>query len=159
VTPDPYERSLFKHSPYAARRPLLGSVVAVLRGQLDGRGLELIRQPSRVLAQGEIHELILTDEADARPDSIVERIAYLAFFEVQAGGVALVGDRVVIGGNADFRLAGFDVTHAPNHLNLVVVGDDRLSGEERGFRLGDRVTIGPAGDAQSSGTKGEGDGG
>ena len=155
---DPYARSSFKQSPYAARRPIVGFVVAVLRGQLDGRGLELIRPPSRVLARGEIHELILTDEAKARPDSVVERIAYLAFFEVQEGGVALAGDRLSIGGNDQFRLAGFDVTHAPNHLNLVVIGVDRRSGEERGLGLGDRVTIEPAGDRQDAREKGWGDG-
>ena len=156
---DPYDRPEFEQSPYAARRPLEGTVVAVLRGQLDGRGLELIWPPSRVLARREIHELILTDEAGAGPGSIVERVGYLAFFEVQEGGVALAGNRVSIGGNAHFRLAGFGVTHAPNHLNLVVIGDDRRSGEEHGFRLGDRVTIGPTGHLQSARKKGGRDAG
>ncbi len=156
---DPYDRDEFRESPYAARRPLGGSVVAVLRGRLEGRGLELIRPPSRALARGEIHELIVTDEAGAHPGSVVGNIGYLAFFEVEEGGVALVGDRVSIGGNAHFRLAGFDVTHAPNHLNVVVNGDDRRSGEERGLRLGDRVIIGPTGRGRSEGKKGERDDG
>jgi hypothetical protein len=40
------------------------------------------------------------------------------------------GEGVLIG-----HLAGFDMTHFPNHINLVVVTDDLRTGRERGLRL------------------------
>jgi len=114
--------------------------VAVLRGQLDDRGLELIRPSSRALLRGEIHELLVTVETGAGPGSRVDSVGYLAFFEVERGGVAVVGDGVGWG-NTSWTLVGFDLTHAPNHLNLVVQGGSRLSGEELGMAVGDPVWI------------------
>lgn len=139
---DPYAKGSIRQSLYGARRPIRGAVVAVLRGRLEERGLELIQPISRALARGEIHELIVTDEAGAAPGTRVDRIGYLCFFEVEQGGVAVTGDQVMLGGEGGLVLAGFDLTHAPNHLNVVVCGD-RRPGEERGIRPGDQVTIGP----------------
>ncbi|HAI20702.1 MAG TPA: hypothetical protein DCM14_02165 [Clostridiales bacterium UBA8153] len=113
----------------------------MLRGQLDGRGLELIQPLSRALRQGEIHELVVTTEGEAGPGRRVDSVGYLAFFEVQSGGLAVTGDPVSWGEHF-WTLVGFDLTHAPNHLNLVVRGPSRLSGEELGMRVGDRLVIG-----------------
>ncbi len=143
MTDDPYVRKQFTVNAYASKIDLHGRVVAVLRGTLENRNLELIPQPSRVVLQGDVHELILTDEK-AGPGARVGRVAYVAFVEFRNGGVLVREDEVSIGGQIVGRLAGFDLSHAPNHMN-VVLGGDLVCGEERGLSVGMEVTFRVAG--------------
>ncbi|MEW6244968.1 MAG: hypothetical protein AB1497_12090 [Bacillota bacterium] len=138
---DIYDRPL-RFNPYHAKVPVKGRLVVVLDGQLTDRGLSLIQQPSRALKAGEIHELIVTTEA-AGPGQCVEEIAYVAFAEITSGGVALVGDEVIVEGDTLGHLAGFDETHSPNHLNVVVRSASLRSGAEMGLKLGGEVVIRP----------------
>ena len=129
----------FNFSPYAAKAPVTASLVAVLRGTMPDRGLELIRPISRCLRRHDIHELILTDEPDAGPGRRVDRIAYLGFVAIEAGGVAVAGDDVFLAGRRVGALAGYDETHMPNHLNIVIRTDRLADGVEQGARLGAAV--------------------
>lgn len=108
----------------------------VLDGRLDERGLQLIAPISRALLAGEIHELILTDEEGAGPNKKVNKIAYLGFFEVSQSGVMVTGDDIYVARQKIGRVAGFDITHMPNHLNIVIYSDERTSGLEKGLELG-----------------------
>jgi hypothetical protein len=137
---DPYLRGSLP-ARFVHHRPVTGVVVAVLAGSLPDRGLELIPQPSRALCRGEVHELILTTE-EAGPGSRVNAISYLGFFEVKQGGVVVAGDDVRVKGSVVGEIAGFDVTHMPNHLNVVVRGKVALDGVAWRFGLGDQVVIG-----------------
>jgi hypothetical protein len=114
--------------------------VAVLRGVTDRRGLCLTEYRSRAVPSGQIHELMLTDE-NAELKSTVNRVALLAFFEVETGGVLLVGDRVACGERELGRLAGFDETHMPNHQNVCLMGSDFRDGEALGLQVGDELTF------------------
>ncbi|BDG59031.1 DUF6917 domain-containing protein [Caldinitratiruptor microaerophilus] len=138
--PDPYVGGLFRSSPYAALREITGTVVAVLDARLAGRGLNLIAPISRCLLRDEIHELILTTGA-VGPGDRVEDVHYLAFFEVSQGGVAVVGQTVRIAGYEVGRIAGFDETHMPNHMNVVLSGPRGVTGGELGLQPGDPVII------------------
>ncbi len=134
---DPYTTNKVTSDAYVDKVPLEGVVVAVLRGTVADRGLELIPQPSRAVSKGEVHELILTPEA-ASPGERVRAIAYLAFVEFLTGGILLSGDKVCVGGQEIGDLVGFDMSHFPNHMNIVARGDLR-SGEERGISLYTKV--------------------
>ncbi len=138
---DPYKTGMFKTNPYAKKEPICGNLVVVLDGKFDGRGLKLIPQPSRCLLLNEVHELILTDE-DAKPNNIVNEIAYIGFFVVKKSAIVVVNDHVEVEGKNLGVIAGFDETHMPNHYNIVVKSDKRNSGLEMGFELGDEVIIG-----------------
>jgi fumarate reductase subunit C len=81
--------------------------------------------------------MIVTDE-EAEPGSSVNPIAYLGFVEFAQGGVIVAGDRVSVNGEDIGYVCGFDETHMPNHLNIVVRGQ-RLSGRQRGFKLAEHV--------------------
>ncbi len=132
--PDPYEEGMVQ-DPYVTASPVVGEVVAVLRGKLQDRGLQLIPQPSRALKQGDIHEMVVTDEA-AEPSQTVDRVAYLGFCEIIRGGVAKAGDRVQIGEQMDAVLLGYDATHAPNHYNIVFSASSLRDGVDSGLKLG-----------------------
>lgn len=133
---DPYKAGMFKANPYAKKTEIRGNLVVVLEGRLEERSLQLITPISRALLKGEIHELILTDEEGAKPGSSVNAIAYLGFFEVTAGGVMVSGDEVFLHQQLIGTVAGFDETHLPNHLNIVIKVPERKSGVELGAELG-----------------------
>ena len=138
---DPYVRNIFgKKNPYYAKRSVKGQLVVVLDGTYEERGLSLIKPPSRALRAGEIHELIVTDES-AQPGIKVNNIAYVGFIEVTIGGVIVVGDEVHVGNKVIGKIAGYDETHMPNHLNIVLNGE-RSPGKERGLVLEEEVVIG-----------------
>jgi hypothetical protein len=103
--------------------------------------MELLIHPSRALCQGEIHELALTDDPQAGPQHTVDRVAYLAFFSVERGGIVLVGDKVKIGERQIGEVAGFDNTHFPNHMNILIRAEARKTGPELGLGLEDQVTF------------------
>lgn len=141
VTKDPYARSLFEKSPYHSATPIQGKLCVVLDGHLTGRGLNLIKPPSRAVQKHEIHELILTDEETAIPGGVVERVWYAGFFEVLEGGMAIVGSPVTVDGIEIGTLAGFDETHLPNHLNIIVKSTRPATGAELKLSLGAAVTF------------------
>lgn len=136
---DPYAAGKFAANPYAAKTAVFGPLVVVLDGRMDNRGLKLITPISRCLRTNDVHELILTDEAAAGPGTGVDRIAYLGFFAVAAGGVLVSGDKVFLGGGRIGTLAGFDETHMPNHLNIVIRTDRLMTGVEIAAALGAEV--------------------
>ena len=141
ATVDPYKAGMFKKDPYVKKRDCEGTLCVVLDTSLENRGLKLMMQPSRALLAGEIHELIVTDEQDAKSGSEVNRIAYWGFFEVTKASVVISGDEISIGGKCKGFIAGFDETHMPNHLNIVVRAEKRVTGSDLGLELEDTVII------------------
>jgi len=134
----PYDPRLITPSVYGDRRPVLGEIVALLHITFQDRGLKLIQARSRALLRDEIHELMITDEEGAAPGGGADRVSAIAFFEVRRGGLAVVGDEVTIGGRALGTLAGFDMTHMPNHMNVLVKS---ASLEAPPIRVGDEVRL------------------
>lgn len=143
MSPDPYtNRLLDTRYPCAEKSPVSGELVCVLDARSARRGLVLSTFPSRAVLQHEIHELILTSEPEAAPGQTVNQISYLGYFEVSQGGVLWVGDRVVIAGIEIGVLAGYDLTHFPNHMNLIIKTDTALfTGFEAGFHPGVSVAF------------------
>jgi len=124
---------------YAANRPVTGAIVTVLDSTHEARGLKLISTYSRALPKNSIHELIATDETGARPGGTVDRIAYLAFFEVSRGGCIVVGETLWLGQRAIGTVVGFDETHEPNHINIIVGVGRRQTGRQLKFCVGKKI--------------------
>lgn len=124
---------------YAANRPVTGAIVTVLDSSHEARGLKLIPTYSRALKKNSIHELIATDETGKKPGDTVERIAYLAFFEVSRGGCVIVGENLWLGQRAIGTIVGFDETHEPNHINIVVGVQRRQTGPALKFSVGKKI--------------------
>jgi len=134
----PYDFRRITPSVYGDRRPVEGEVVALLHVCFEDRGLKLIETKSRAVQLQEIHELMITDE-DAAPGGGADRVRAIAFFEVDRSGLIVVGDKVSVGGKPLGTLAGFDQTHMPNHMNIVVKAE---SLDEPVIHVGDRVRLG-----------------
>lgn len=132
----PYDPNLINRSVYGDKRPVVGEVVALLHIAFEERGLKLIQSWSRAMRLNEIHELMITDEEEAAPGGMADHVSAIAFFEVKQGGVAVAGDEVSVDGKVLGTLAGFDMTHMPNHMNVVVKTG---SLETPPLRVGDRI--------------------
>ncbi len=138
---DPYLRNIVNRNYYHSKSDIIGQFVVVLDGQLDNRGLNIIKQISRAFPEKTIIELIASDEKTIQPGSIVNRIAYIGFIEIQNGGVILIGDKIFWNEKEIGVIAGFDDTHMPNHQNVVVYCDKKISGKELGIKVGDKILI------------------
>jgi hypothetical protein len=127
------------------KRNVVGDLVVVLQMLRRNRKMHLEADlASRALMQGEIHELVVTDQEDVSLGSDVLDVAYYGFFEVTQGSVAHVGDELRIGGKLRGRLAGFDTTHVPNHYNIIFKIEHLEHGREAGLEVGDQVVISAA---------------
>jgi hypothetical protein len=132
----PYDFKRITPSVYGDKRPVEGEVVAILHVEFEDRGLEFIQTKSRTVKLNEIHELMITDEQDSAPGGGANRVRAIAFFEITKSGLIVVGDQVTIEGRNLGTLAGYDVTHMPNHINVVVKAETL---DEPVLRVGDRV--------------------
>lgn len=131
----PYDFNKIKPSVYGHRRPVEGEIVALLHVCFDDRGLKLLETKSRAICRNEIHELMITDE-DASPGGGADRVRAIAFFEAQRPGLIVVGDRITINGEYLGKIAGYDLTHMPNHMNILIKTN---SLDEPSIKVGDKV--------------------
>ena len=131
----PYDFRRITPSVYGDRRPVIGETVALLHIAFEDRGLKLIETKSRAVKKYEIHELMITDE-DAAPGGGADRVRAIGFFEIIESGLIVVGDEVWIEDRLLGSLAGYDQTHMPNHLNIVVKSKTL---DEPVLRVGDKI--------------------
>ena len=134
----PYDPNLITSSVYGDRRPVTGEIVALLHITFQERGLKLIQSRSRALCKGEIHELMITDEEGAAPGGGADRVSAIAFFEVKEGGLVVVGDRVTMKRELLGTVAGYDMTHMPNHMNVLLKAN---SLEPPALKVGDSLVF------------------
>jgi hypothetical protein len=124
---------------YALVRSVAGRIVTVLDATHDSRGIRLIASYSRALPRYSIHELILTDEPDKKPGDKVNHIAYLGFFEVTEGGCLVVGEELSLNNKPIGTLIGFDETHEPNHINIIIQNHEFKTGHQSGWKIEDNI--------------------
>jgi len=136
---DPYLKKLKGKAEYYQKRTVELDLVVILEGKVANRGLCILPQKSRAVVRGEVHELILTVEEPR--NSTVDKIAYLGFGEVKIPGVIACGDKVCLGEERLGKVVGFDETHMPNHLNIVIKVDSYKDGRELLAYLGESVNF------------------
>jgi hypothetical protein len=130
----PYDLKRITPSVYGDRRVVKGKVVALLHIAFNDRGLKLIETKSRTVRLNEIHELMITDEEEVSPGGSADRVRAVAFFEIIEPGLIVFGDKVSINGEFVGILVGYDETHMPNHMNIVL---KTKSLEEPKIKVGD----------------------
>ncbi len=124
---------------YTAKRHVQGQLIHVLTLRIDERWMQLEEFRSRALTRGEIHELVISCGGKLQPGASVRDVAYIGFFEVEVSGIVEFGDGAWVGDHRLGTVAGFDITHYPNHLNVVVSGDIAPTGAELGLNVGTPV--------------------
>ena len=127
-----------------AKRAVEGPLVKVLIHRRDDRGMTLEPFASRCVRQGEIHELVTTDQHDPTPGARVDRVGFLGFVEMACGGVLDRGDEVAVNGTVIGTVLGFDACHFPNHYNILIATDRTWTGPELGLHPEARIQFRPA---------------
>jgi hypothetical protein len=116
----PYDPKKITPDLYGDRRPVEGEIIALLHVRFKDRGLKLLDTKSRAVINHEIHELMITDEKAAAPGGGADRVTAVAFFEVNSGGLIVSGDDVTVSERRLGELVGYDMTHMPNHMNVLI---------------------------------------
>jgi hypothetical protein len=111
-----------------AKRVVRGAIVKLLLHTRTDRGLRLEEFESRCVRAGEVHELVTTDQRETAPGARIDRVGFVGFVELHAGGVIDRADEVWIGGRRVGAVLGFDGCHLPNHYNLLIATDRLLTG-------------------------------
>ena len=124
-------------SIYLDKRNVRGKFVALVDVTFERRGLKLIQASSRAVPRGEIHEVMVTDE-EAVIGARVDHVMVLGFFEVEVGGVVLIGEKVYIDEDPVGEVAGFDLTHMPNHMNILIKAPQMMRPK---VELGSRIVF------------------
>jgi hypothetical protein len=115
------------------KRAVRGTLVKVLTHSRVDRGMRLEEFASRCVRQGEVHELVTTDQTDHAPGTRIDRVGFLGFVEVDRAGVIDRGDQLWIGGHLVGTVLGFDACHFPNHYNVLVTAAELVTGPQLGL--------------------------
>jgi hypothetical protein len=136
---EPYESKMLLKSPTLLRKPLKARFIAVSDGKRENRKSRLIHPRTRCFSRNDVHELMTTDEEGLSPGKAFNRSATLGFIEFTESGVIVEGDAVIVGSQKIGQIIGFDETHFPNHMNILIAAPNRLSGKERKIHPEDKV--------------------
>lgn len=94
---------------------------------------------SRCVRAGDVHELVTTVDRPLRPGDRVDSVGFIGFAAFAQPGVVQRGDEVWIGERRVGLVAGFDESHAPNHLNVLIQADRLYSAGELDAVVGGEV--------------------
>jgi hypothetical protein len=110
--------------------------VAILGHQSLDRRMIASPHHTRCIQDGEIHELVYVAES---PDGLIDLndAWYLGFIKFPQGGVLAKGMTIEINGQGKGKLIGFDETHFPNHLNLLISDQNPQNGQDMSLKLND----------------------
>ncbi|MEU2899379.1 DUF6917 domain-containing protein [Streptomyces sp. NPDC001273] len=132
------------------RSPLSGRWVAVMEHRRLSRGMRLERWQTRAVPAGTVHELMTTPAAPPADSDRVDEVSYLGFVEF-TGGLLAVGDAVhEADGTLLGHVLGFDDTHLPNHMNVILLSEDRRTGRQRGLLPGGELHVIAPADARAA---------
>jgi len=124
--------------PYAAKADVWARVVDSV-GEQDLSERIVSVNNSRAVSRNEIHELVFCREEPA-----ALRTTGVCAIEIEASGVILKDDAVVVDGALVSRVIGFDVSHCPDHLDVLLALPERPIWSGRvGFRLVPRTVDSP----------------
>ena len=96
---------------------------------------------TRCIQAGEVHELVAVD-ANTLEAEKYHGASYLGFVAFKAPAVIYVGESVFIEGKYLGVLGGFDYTHYPNHINILIETEHPTNGQGLGITVGHEGVFG-----------------
>jgi hypothetical protein len=127
------------------KRTVRGVLVKLLTHTREDRGMQLMDVQTRALLRAEIHELVTTDQDTAAAGDAIDRVGFLGFAEIAAGGIVERGDRVLAGERPIGTVLGFDDCHFPNHLNVLIAVERLETAATLGLTVESEITFVAAG--------------
>jgi len=93
-----------------------------------------------VVRTNDVHELLCTSQK-LKPGEIVDEVGYLAFVVFTESSVVAIDDLLFVEGNEFGKVIGFNETHAPNHINIIIYVDNITTGLESGWKPGTQLVF------------------
>ncbi|EHN73183.1 hypothetical protein SMCF_7389 [Streptomyces coelicoflavus ZG0656] len=124
-----------------AKLPVRTSAVRLLFHETVRRGMILAQAGSAAVRSGEIHELVVTREDTDVAGARIDHVAYLGFIEFTDPAMLTRGDTFWLGDRKLGTFAGYDESHLPNHLNLILSSDELVTAEDVDLRPRDVIMI------------------
>jgi hypothetical protein len=132
------------------RATMTGRWVAIMEHRRLSRGMKLERWQTRAVPAGSVHELMTTPAPPPAGSDRIDEVTYLGFAEF-TGGLLAVGDAVhQADGTLLGHVLGFDDTHLPNHMNVILLSEDRRTGRQRGLPAGGELRVVSPADAHTA---------
>jgi hypothetical protein len=128
----------------ARKRTVRGVIVKLLTHTREDRGMRLMDVETRALLRTEIHELVTTDQDCAAAGEAIDRVGFLGFAEIAAGGIVERGDRVLVDDRPIGTVLGFDDCHFPNHLNVLIAVERLQTADTLGLTVESEIYFAPA---------------
>ena len=114
--------------------------VAVMHTAQADRGMVASEFHTRCVQRSEVHELICMRQDESGLVDLNDAW-YLGFIEFSSGCVLAKGMRFEYNGKKLGTLVAFDMTHTPNHLNILLATPRPRTGREQGIQAGDFCCI------------------
>ncbi|WP_128428106.1 Gfo/Idh/MocA family protein [Streptomyces cyaneus] len=143
IVHDALERGRRKHVRLRmpSKLPVRTSVVRLLFHETVRRGMLLAHAGSACIRAGDIHELVVTREDTDVAGARIDHVAYLGFIEFLDPAMLTRGDTFWIGDRKLGVFAGYDESHLPNHLNLILSADRLVTAEDIDLRPQDVIIV------------------
>jgi hypothetical protein len=108
--------------------------VAILGHDHVNRGMIASPYHTRCIQQGQIHELVVVLENEEGLINLNDAW-YLGFIEFKESCVLAKGMSAEIDGQQRGTLIGFDITHIPNHFNILIASKTPQTGRSAGVKI------------------------
>jgi hypothetical protein len=138
--PDPYLDGLVSQKLRIIKDDLSAHATGILTNIANNRGMRLISNACRAVRINDVHELVCTSQ-EKQPGEIVDEVGYLAFVVFDESGVVAIDDVLLVKGNNIGKVIGFNETHAPNHLNIIIQVDNITTGLQSGWEPGTKLVF------------------
>lgn len=124
-----------------SKRDVRTNVVRLLFHETLHRGMRLAPAGSACVRAGDIHELVVTRDDVDDAEALIDHIAYVGFLEFTDPAMLTRGDTFWYGEELLGWFAGYDESHLPNHLNLILHGPRLVTAEDLDLRPGDTIVV------------------
>ena len=115
--------------------PVEITFVMVLGHDRADREMEKGSFLTRCVQAGEVHELVAV-KANTLDNGKYHGASYLGFVTFNGPAVIYVGESLLIDGKQIGVLGGFDYTHFPNHMNILIETEQPTNGKNLGIIVG-----------------------
>ena len=125
----------------AIAAPVEITLVMVLGHSRAEREMEQGKYMTRCIKAGEVHELVAV-AAHTLSDGKYHGASYIGFAEFNSSAVIHVGEKVFLGAAYVGVVGGFDYTHFPNHINILIEAEHPRDGQTLRITTGQKGRFG-----------------
>ena len=127
---------------YSSKSSIKFRIKAVMKNKRIDRKLKLSEYVTRCINKNQLHEFLIANDWNNDKNKLLNDISYIGFMECTECGVIEIGDTIsddkgiIVG-----TVIGFDYTHMPNHMNIVLKSASEETGKERNYKVNQEFEI------------------